>query len=127
MHRDADAEPLLRRAVATAPHNGDVHYALGLLLVRQGRVAEAAGELGSAAALRSDNPHYAYAHALALDAAGRSPEAIDGLEQAHAHFPRDHAILEALVDLNARAGHVDAARRWQGELNQSAREPAAPP
>jgi len=59
MHRDAEAEPLLRRAVATAPQNGDVHYALGLLLVRQGRVPDAVSELGSAAALRPDDPHYA--------------------------------------------------------------------
>jgi predicted CXXCH cytochrome family protein len=119
-HRDADAEPLLRQAVTTAPQNGDVHYALGLLFVRQRRVAEATGELGSAAALRPDNPHYAYAHALALDAAGRSGEAIERLEQAQTRFPRDREILEALVDLNARAGHADAARRWQGELRQSA-------
>ncbi len=119
-HRDADAEPLLRQAVATAPQNGDVHYALGLLFVRQRRVADATDELGSAAALRPDNPHYAYAHALALDAAGRSGEAIERLEQAQARFPRDREILEALVDLNARAGHADAARRWQGELRQSA-------
>ena len=41
LQRDADGEPLLRQALAIEPDNADAHHALGLLLVRRDRLADA--------------------------------------------------------------------------------------
>ena len=111
--RDAEGERVLRHA----PDGGaDVHYALGLLLVRQKRIDDALDELAKAAAERADSPRYAYVYAVALDSVGQRSKAITVLQQAQQRFSGDREILAALVQFSAQAGDRDAASRWAQKL-----------
>jgi predicted CXXCH cytochrome family protein len=65
--RDVEGERLLRRAASLAPGDARVRYALGLLLVRAGRLPEAVGELAQAVQLEPREPRYAYAYRLAVE------------------------------------------------------------
>jgi Flp pilus assembly protein TadD len=60
--RDAEGETLLRRA----PDDASVHHALGLLLVRLGRLDEALPELARAVELAPGEARYAYVYEVAL-------------------------------------------------------------
>jgi predicted CXXCH cytochrome family protein len=66
-HKDAAAEPLLRRAVRLAPAAAEPAYALGLLLVRRGNRVEAIQWLEKAVGLDPTETYYK----LALDVAKR--------------------------------------------------------
>lgn len=63
--RDDEGEVLLRRAVSERPESAEARHALGLLLVRQDRLAEAVAELRRAAELAPDNERYGEVYALA--------------------------------------------------------------
>jgi len=97
--RDAEAEALLRRALALAPERAEVHYALGLALVRLGRHADALPELERAAALAPDSSRYALAWALLLHERGDRAGATKVARALLARWPRDaeaRALLEEL-------------------------------
>ncbi len=68
--RDDEGERLLRRAASLAPGDARVRHALGLLLIRAGRLPEAVGELEKAVQLEPREPRYAYAYRLAVGAYG---------------------------------------------------------
>jgi predicted CXXCH cytochrome family protein len=70
--RDEEGEPLLRASLERDPAAAGVHHALGLLLVRRGRLEEALGPLGRAAELAPDEPRYITVFEAAL-AASSSP------------------------------------------------------
>jgi Tfp pilus assembly protein PilF len=110
--RDVEGERVLRQA----PDGADVHHALGLLLVRQKRTAEAIGELAKATAERPESPRYAYVYAVALDSVGEHAKAMARLEQAHRRFTADRDILSALAQFSVQAGDREAAARWVQKL-----------
>lgn len=116
--RDTDGEAVLRQGLARS-QDPNLHYALGLLLVRQQRRDAALAELATAAAGAPDAPRYAYVYALALDGAGRRADAIAALEAAHRRATGNREILTALVSLNQQHGDTAAAQRWMGELRSS--------
>jgi len=104
--RDDEAERVLDAGLRVAPDQPDLLHALGLLRVRQQRLADALAPLERAAHARG---RYAYAYALALDAAGRSPDAITFLEQAHRARPADPELLLGLAGLHAQRGDREQA------------------
>jgi tetratricopeptide (TPR) repeat protein len=112
LRRDAEGERVLRQA----PDGADVHYALGLLLVRQQRTEEAVNELAKGAAERPDSPRYAYVYAVGLDSIGQHAKARAVLEAAQQRFSGDREIRAALVQFTARAGDREAATRWAQKL-----------
>ena len=114
--RDADGEPVLRQVLALHPDSGDVHHALGLLLVRQKRMDEALHEIAKAAQQSPENARYAYVYGVALDSVGEHAKARTVLEQAHHRFTADRDILAALAQMSVQAGDVDAAGRWAQQL-----------
>jgi tetratricopeptide (TPR) repeat protein len=114
--RDAEGERVLRQALSRHADSADVHYVLGLLLVRQKRSDEALAELAKAAALSPDTPRYAYVYAVALGSYGQRPKALTVLEQAHEHFTGDRDIVVALVQFSAQSGDSAAASRWTAVL-----------
>jgi predicted CXXCH cytochrome family protein len=114
--RDADAEALLRKAVAAAPKSPDAHQMLGLALVRQKRAREALPELAAAAGLEPDVPRYAYVYAIALHDTGDVAAAVDALSRAHERAPASREILVALAEYEREAGHEEAARAWAQKL-----------
>jgi tetratricopeptide (TPR) repeat protein len=70
--REAEGEQLLRTALLKLPGQSALHHSLGLFLIRQDRMAEAAPELRMAAESEDAISRYALAYALAIDAQGQS-------------------------------------------------------
>ena len=110
--RDDEGETVLHEALAIAPDNADVHYALGLLLVRQHKLAEATAMLAKAASLDPGRAHYAYVYAIALNSAGQRDEARRVLEASHKRHLTDRETLTALISLARDAGDQPAAAHW---------------
>jgi Tfp pilus assembly protein PilF len=110
--RDDEGERVLRRALAVAPENADVHHALGLLLARTRREAEAVAELGRAADLDRSEPRHAYAYGVALHSVGKTPRALAVLETAHGRFPGHRNILIALATISRDAGSQAEGLRY---------------
>ena len=110
--RDDEGETVLHEALAIAPDSADAHYALGLLLVREHKLAEATTMLAKAAALDPARAHYAYVYAIALNSAGEQDEARRVLEESHKRHPEDRETLTALISLARDAGDQSAAARW---------------
>ena len=100
---------MLRSALSASPRDAGLHYALGLALIRQKRYADALGALREAANLAPENAHNAYVYAIALDSAGRSPEARQVLAAALGTHPENREILTALVQLSQQANDLASA------------------
>lgn len=101
--RDADAEPLLRRALEIAPDSADAHHVLGLFLVRRQDLPAAIVELRRATDLAPDDTRYAYVYAVALHSAGETRQAIAFLEEFHARRPGDRSTARLLDELREPA------------------------
>jgi predicted CXXCH cytochrome family protein len=113
--REAEAEKVLRQGLAVMPRDAELHYALGLLLVRRHDHDGALQELVEAARLAPDNARYAFVQAIALHSAGRRAEALAVLRGANKRHPQDLDILGALVSINREAGDRQAALRYARE------------
>lgn len=114
--RDAEGEPLLRRALQVEPDNGDIHHALGLLLVRLQRSDQAVASLAQAFLLRPDLPRYGYVYGVALHSTGDTGQALDILLTSHQNHPRDRDLIFALATINRDLGRLGEARRFAGKL-----------
>ena len=78
--RLVDAGPHRSAALSANPRNGAAHHALGLLLVREKRMAEAMPELEAAARLVPENARYGYVYGVGLSGTGRPKQAIEVLD-----------------------------------------------
>jgi predicted CXXCH cytochrome family protein len=122
---EAAADKTLREAIESMPDIADLHYALGLSLIRQQQADSAVTELQLAATLSPDTARYVYVYAIALHSTGKPEEALLVLQGAHNRFPLDTDILGALVAYNRDQGNADAANRYAEKLRSLL--PAAPP
>jgi Tfp pilus assembly protein PilF len=95
--RDAEGERVLRDALKQDPRSGAAHHALGLLLVRQKRMAEAMPELEVAARLVPENARYGYVYGVGVSGTGQPKQAIEILERVLARHPYDRDTLSALL------------------------------
>jgi len=93
---DTAGEPLLSRAAALYPEAASVHFALGLLRVRQKRTLEAVPELAQAARLLPDDSNYAYVYAVGLYTIGQKGDALSVLDKARTRFPANAEISSAM-------------------------------
>jgi Flp pilus assembly protein TadD len=118
--RDEEGEGVLRRALPVDPTNASVHHALGLLLVRQKRSAEALLELGRAAELAPGAPDFAYTYAIGLHSAGRADEALAVLRAAQKRNPGARGLLVALVTICRERGARREAKAWARKLAEAA-------
>ena len=100
-NRDDEGETVLRAGLARQPKAAALHYALGLWLVRQQRREAALPELARAASLAPDEARFALAHAVALEEAGRTREALAAVERGLQHRPADGALTEMRDRLRA--------------------------
>ncbi|MEE8556932.1 MAG: tetratricopeptide repeat protein, partial [Myxococcota bacterium] len=100
--QDEEGGRVLRDGIARAPENAELWHALGLLLVRQGRAAEAIDGLERAAELGPEQPRYGYVHAVALHSGGDTTGALRILEPLHRRFPGDREIEALLNELRGR-------------------------
>lgn len=128
--RESAATAELEQGLALArtdAERADLHHARGLAAVRAGRMDAALNHLASAARLAPTQTHYAWVYAVALDSAGRTPEAIAVLEAAQGQAPRNRDLLIGLVQYQAKQGDQAAARHWLDRLRAAApADPALP-
>jgi len=118
LQRDDEAERVLRSARAVVGDNAELSHALGLTLVREGRIPEAIAELARAAELAPDSARYAYVHGIALHSAGETERAREVLEAAQRRHPGDASLLVALITLSRDAGDLEAANAYALALVQ---------
>ncbi|HEY6281252.1 MAG TPA: tetratricopeptide repeat protein, partial [Burkholderiales bacterium] len=107
--RDDAGEQVLRRGLSVLPRAADLHYALGLLLVRKGDKTAALKELATAVKLAPDNARYAYVYAVGLNSTGKRDEALALLKATDARHPYDLDVLSALISINRETGNAKAA------------------
>ena len=113
---EKEAHKVLLNAKRAVVANADIHHALGLFLVRQKKANEAVVELETAARLAPENYRYIYVYAVALNATGKTGQAIEQLQLAHNRFPNNVEILQALISINRDAGNAFAAERYMKKL-----------
>jgi tetratricopeptide (TPR) repeat protein len=115
---EGDAETILRAGVGKVPDAAPLRHALGLVLARQKRTAEAVKALGDAARLDPDNGRYAYVYAVAVNDAGDARRALTILEQALRRQPYDRDVLFGLAFYAQQAGRRDAALEYAKVLRE---------
>jgi tetratricopeptide (TPR) repeat protein len=113
---EAQGEAVLRAAMLHSPHDPALMYGLGLSMVRQKQRVKALELFASAARTNPANARYAYVYAIALNDAGKRPEAIDTLEASAKLHPYDRDSLAALVSLLLEARRNDRALAYARRL-----------
>ena len=117
-NRDDEGERVLRDAISRSPHDGSLEHALGLLMVRQKRDAQALEFLGAATRDEPGNARYAYVYAVALNDSGKTRAAIETLESSIKTHPYDHDSLMALVNFLEQSGDPAKALTYANRLDQ---------
>jgi len=95
--RNQMAEQQLRAAIGYEPGAGELYYSLGLLLVEEQRLTEAAGLLQTATDLLPRRARVQYNYALLLQNLNRRDEAEAALKRAYDLDSQDTDIVYALV------------------------------
>ena len=114
----------MREVVALAPDVAQVHFSLGLMLLRTDRVDEAEPELARAVALAPRDARKLAAHGLALRAQQKWSAAESALLRALLLEPNDTSTIAALGEVYRLSGDYEkcAARYeqvvWQLELRE---------
>ena len=80
---------------------------------------EACRELERAAKLRPDSAHYAFVHAVALEAAGRGVESEAVLRKALERHTGDPEILSALLSASLKKNDAAGALVWAKRLSEA--------
>lgn len=114
--RDADGEGILRDAARRMPDEASIPHALGLLLVRDRRLAEAVNEFRRSTRMAPDNARYAYVSAIALDSVGRRADAVRALEANLRRHPADRDTITALFSFKQESGDHQAALAYARQL-----------
>lgn len=116
--REAESAEVLRRGLSTLPQAADLHYALGLALVRKDDKAAGLEELGVAVKLAPENARYAYVRAVGLHSTGKRDAALAALRAINARYPYDLEVLGALVSFSREAGDGQAALAYARTLSE---------
>jgi tetratricopeptide (TPR) repeat protein len=116
--RDTNGEQVLRQGIAAVPDDASLYYALGLLQVRQERMAEAAESLRRASELAPESTQYRYVYALALQREGKVAEAIGVLESVAQRDGANRDARLALIGLYREQDQLDMARGHLDSLHQ---------
>ncbi len=113
--RQLEAMEILNRGIATATNPGDIHHALGLLLITEGNLPDALTQLEAAASLQHESARYSYVLAVALHDSGQIEKSLSVLEESLVHNPWDWDSLLALTLYSLEVGQpnraVDPIRR----------------
>ena len=110
-NRSADAEKLLREAIALWPESPQPHYSLGLLLGENpSKLIEAAEHLGKAAKLAKTDARMYYNYGLVLQHLRRNSEAEEALIKANDLSPDNPDLMQALIAFYAQQNRWREAR-----------------
>lgn len=122
----ADAEAVLRRAVAIGEERATTYHQLGIALAGQQRHAEAEAAQRTAIAISPNNAGFHYRLALALGEQGRHAEKLAALRRATAINPKNSTILKRFAEALQQAGREqDAASILIASRAIAAQEAAA--
>jgi Tfp pilus assembly protein PilF len=116
--RDTEGEHILRDAISRSPDDASLQHALGLLMVREKRNAQALELLAAAARTDPGNARYAYVYAIALKDAGQANAAIETLTRSIDAHPYDRDTLAALVTFLAQSGDPAKALTYARRLDE---------
>jgi predicted CXXCH cytochrome family protein len=118
LNRDQEGERVLKDAINRAPNDASLEHALGLLMVRQKRIAPALDMLAAAARNEPANARYVYVYAVALNDAGQTKAAIETLENSVKVHPYDRDSLAALVTFLEQSGDPTKALTYAKRLDE---------
>jgi predicted CXXCH cytochrome family protein len=104
---DAQAEPLLQKAIEAAPAEAAPVHAMGLLKVRQGKLPDALPYLRKAALADPQSGRYRYVYAVALWETGSKREAVAELESALSRLPASRELVSALASYYQQLGEQE--------------------
>lgn len=108
--KPAEAEAMLRDALAADLYHGPAHNNLGVLYLKQGKLYEAANEFEWARKLMPGHPDPRFNLALTLERAGRTDEALamydTALEVYGEHMPSMQAIARMQVKRGVKDGRT---------------------
>jgi tetratricopeptide (TPR) repeat protein len=90
--RETESEAVLQQGILKSPKTAALHYALGLLNIRQKNLAAAINALQRAAELAPQNTQFTYVYALALSEIGQKPKAVEVIERALKATPGDRSL-----------------------------------
>ncbi len=107
--RDGEGAMLLHQGIAQVPDNADLHFALGLALVRMQQIDPALEELANATRLAPEMPYYAFVYGAGLNSTGRPEEALAVLRAASEGHPNDQNLLGSLATIARDIGRYDTA------------------
>ena len=113
---DPAGEKLLNEALSKVRDKAVIQYALGLLLVREGKQDEGTEYLRRAAESPTASVRYKYVYAIALNSAGKQDQAVKILEQARHDDPANGDILMALVSIYREQGNFKMASQYEAML-----------
>jgi predicted CXXCH cytochrome family protein len=112
------AGAVLRDGIRKSPDNPNLHYALGLTLIRQRQIPAALAELKTAARLAPADARIGYVYGVALHDTGKPAEGIKELERVLKEHPDDVQVLQALVSYAREGGDMAAAATYGATLQQ---------
>ena len=107
--RDREGVGVLRAALVASQSDASLHHALGLALIRLKQRDAALGELRRAAELDPQAARYVYVYAVALQSAGRLPEASVAVKTGLKLHPNDRDLLSAAISFSRQAGDIAGA------------------
>ena len=115
--RLGDAERGYQAVVAAEPGHADAWHLLGMIAQQRGQSAKAVDLIGRALSLSGPQALYLTNLGVALEALGRSGEAVVALEQAASRGPAIYGTVFALASALASLGrHDEAATRYREAL-----------
>ncbi len=117
---EAAARATLEQGIALNQKDASLWFSLALLEVREGNGEAALRALEKAASLEETPGYYHYVYAVAQHDQGRHAEAMATLKAANRVAPGQPNVIAALMQYSQRAGDLQAARRYQAELRNTA-------
>ena len=108
---DAEAERLLRTALSFDLYHGAAHNNLGVLLLKQDRLYDAAEEFEWARKLLPGHPEPRVNLAIALERGGKHGEALDAARAALEVRPGHLPAIKTIAVIQIREGRTDETTR----------------
>ena len=115
---ETGAGAALRDGLRKAPDNPNLHYSLGLTLIRQRQFPAALAELKTAAGLAPTDARLGYVYGVALHDTGKPAEGVKELQRVLKEHPDDLQVLQALASYSREAGDVRAAMAYVTRLQE---------
>lgn len=122
--REAEVEPLLKKALAVGPDSGAARHSYGLFLIRNQDYAQALPHLKLALEQADAQPRFAYVYAIALENKNQIEAAISLLIDTNERWPNQYDLLMLLINFLEKSGDTMSVHQYLSTLTAIA--PADP-